>query len=206
MVGVYFQGGMEVKIEVIGRQTLILMDNREYDGGRFDLLLTDPPYGIGISSNPVRQAHDKKSWDNEAPNISRFIDQCDESIVWGGNYFDLPPSRGFIIWDKVQPQSFSLAMCEYAWRSKDCNAKIYKKRVVGCEKLHPTQKPVDLMQYCLIEAGLPKTVFDPFMGSGTTLVACEKENISGTGIEVDPQYFDVACSRVEDATRQGGLL
>jgi len=172
--------------------------------GRFDLLLTDPPYGIGIAKNPVRQAHESESWDNQRVKlelIKSTIEACDEAIIWGGNYYALPPSRKFLVWDKHQPENFSLAMCEQAWCSRDGNAKLYSKRVVGYEKLHPTQKPVDLLRWCLRQSQDAKTVLDPFMGSGTTLVAAKLDGRHAVGIEISEKYCEIAANRL----RQGVL-
>lgn len=86
--------------------------------GKFDLLLTDPPYGIGIAANPVRQKHVKMDWDSSVPVegiLELFISVCEKSIVWGGNYFALPAHQCFLAWDKMQPEDFSLAMLEQAW-------------------------------------------------------------------------------------------
>ena len=197
--------------EVIGNQTLILGDCLEVMPtlGRFDACLTDPPYGIGIADNPVRQKHARKNWDAVAAgldHIDALRQMTGEQIIWGGNYFILPPSRGFLVWDKKQPQNFSLAMCEQAWWSRDANAKVYSRSVIGYEKDHPTQKPVDLMEWCLGFLPDAKTILDPFMGSGTTLVACQRMGRAGTGIELDPEYFDIACRRVDEAARQPDLL
>lgn len=126
-------------------------------------------------------------------------------IVWGGNYFDLPPSQCFLVWDKVQPEEFSLAMCEYAWTNLKGPAKMFKKRVVGYEKQHPTQKPVELMTWCIKRAGFPKSIIDPFMGSGTTGVAAAMLGSKFVGIEIDRQYFDIACKRIEQAYSQRTL-
>jgi len=172
-------------------------------------ILTDPPYGIGIAANPVRQKHAKKDWDAfraTDEHIRAMLQFSDEQIIWGGNYFDLPPSRGFLVWDKKQPQDFSLAMCEQAWWSRNTNAKIFSKSVLGYDKQHPTQKPVALMEWCLGFLPDAETVLDPFMGSGTTLVACAKLGRKGIGIELDPDYFDIACRRVEEAYRQPDLF
>lgn len=197
--------------EYIGGQRLILGDCMEVmkELGRVDAVVTDPPYGIGISSNPVRQKHTKKNWDASAPvqeSIDAMLDISDEQIIWGGNYFSLRPSRGFFIWDKKQPENFSLAMCEYAWFSKDHNAKIFTKSVLSYDKQHPTQKPVALMEWCLGFLPDAKSILDPFMGSGTTLVACQRLGRNGIGIELDPEYFDIACRRVEEATRQADMF
>jgi site-specific DNA-methyltransferase (adenine-specific)/modification methylase len=197
--------------EIIGNCTLYLGDCRDIlpTLGKVDAVVTDPPYGINIAANPVRQAHAKKTWDDAAPCadlIKNVVDAGSEAIIWGGNYFNLPPSRGFLVWDKVQPEDFSLAMCEQAWWSKDTNAKLYRRRVVGYEKHHPTQKPVELMQWCLSHVSGAQTILDPFMGSGTTGVACVKMNRSFIGIELDPDYFEIACQRIRDAYAQPDMF
>jgi len=200
-----------IREERIGNQRLILGDCLTIMPtlGRFDACLTDPPYGIGIADNPVRQKHARKDWDAAAVGLEhlqalRAI--TSEQIIWGGNYFILPPSRGFLVWDKKQPENFSLAMCEQAWWSRDTNAKVFSKSVLGYDKQHPTQKPVALMEWCLGFLPDAKTILDPFMGSGTTLVACQRMGRHGTGIELDPDYFDIACRRVDEAARQPDLL
>lgn len=175
-----------------------------------DAVITDPPYGIGIAANPVRQKHQKMEWDN-APPPSALLDMVREAadiqIIWGGNYFDLPPSQGFFIWDKVQPENFSLAMCEQAWTNMAKPAKMFKRHVVSFEKNHPTQKPVELMEWCILQLpGHAKLILDPFMGTGTTGVAAVHLGRHFTGIEIEPQYFDIACRRVERATRQGDMF
>ena len=168
--------------------------------GRFDLLLTDPPYGIGIAANPVRQAHSKQCWDDKPVSLDLLlacIAACENSIVWGGNYFNLPPSRKFLVWDKQQPENFSLAMCEQAWCSFDGNAKLYARRVVGYHKQHPTQKPVELMRWCFAQVHTPvKTILDPFAGSGTTLLAAKLEGRKAVGIEISEEYCEIAANRL----------
>ena len=197
--------------EIIGGQTLLLGDCLAVMPllGRFDAVVTDPPYGIGIANNPVRQKHQRKEWD-AAPagsdHIAAIRAISDEQIIWGGNYFNLPPSRGFLIWDKKQPENFSLDMCELAWWSRDHNAKVFSKSVLGYDKSHPTQKPVALMEWCLGFLPNAQTILDPFMGSGTTLVACQRMGRAGTGIELDPEYFDIACKRVELAASQPDMF
>lgn len=202
---------MIVREERIGDCRLILGDCLQVMPllGRVDACVTDPPYGIGIASNPVRQRHSKKDWDACAVGSAHL--DCiraltAEQIIWGGNYFDLPPSRGFLVWDKKQPENFSLAMCEQAWWSKDTNAKVFTKSVLGYDKRHPTQKPVALMEWCLGFLPDAETILDPFMGSGTTLVACAKLGRKGIGIELDSEYFDIACKRVDEAYRQPDLF
>lgn len=194
----------------IGNARLLLGDARLIAPGLNGVkaVLTDPPYGIGIAANPVRQKHAKKDWDASAPDRDLFDmlrRVSDQQIIWGGNYFDLPPSQCFLVWDKVQPQDFSLAMCEQAWASFPSPAKLYRRRVVGYEKHHPTQKPVELMEWCLqfFADGL---VLDPFMGSGTTGVACAKQERAFIGIEIDEDYFEVACARIRKAYAQPDIF
>lgn len=177
--------------------------------GKVDAVVTDPPYGIGIASNQVRQKHSKKDWD--ASSVGSAHLDCIrlvslEQIIWGGNYFNLPPSRGFLVWDKKQPEKFSLAMCEQAWWSRDTNAKVFSKSVLGYDKKHPTQKPVALMEWCLGFLPAAQTILDPFMGSGTTGVACVNFGRSFIGIERDPDYFDICVERITKAHQQGDLF
>lgn len=169
---------------------------------KFDLLLTDPPYGIGIAANPVRQRHAKSDWDNQRPEdavIDMATKSAEYAIVWGGNYFALKPSRKFLIWDKKQPEDFSLAMVEFAWCSWDGNAKLFSSKVNGSyTKCHPTQKPEDLMRWCMKQ--VPKafeTILDPFMGSGTTLVAAKREGRRAVGIELEERYCEAAVKRLQ---------
>ena len=198
-------------VRVIGDATLYLGDCRDIlpTLPRVDAVITDPPYGIGIAANPVRQAHEKLDWDNSTPEKS-LLAQClalgDLQIVWGGNYFDLPPSQCFYIWDKQQPENFSLAMCEMAWTNKKSPAKIYRQSVLSYRKEHPTQKPVELMAWCIEQAGNPETILDPFMGSGTTGVAATQMGRKFIGIEREPKYFDIACERIKRAYAQGTLF
>ena len=97
-------------------------------------------------------------------------------------------------------------MCEQAWWSRDTNAKVFSKSVLGYDKQHPTQKPVALMEWCLGFLPDAKTILDPFMGSGTTLVACQRMGRHGTGIELDEEYWRIACERVHQAWKQPDLL
>tara|TARA_R110000868_G_scaffold103568_1_gene285150 strand:+ start:256 stop:873 length:618 start_codon:yes stop_codon:yes gene_type:complete len=197
----------KTKIETIGNATLYLGDCLEIlpTLPKVDAVITDPPYGIGIAANPVRQKHEKMAWDN-APANSAQIEACKAAapiqIIWGGNYFGLPPSQCFLIWDKVQPEDFSLAMCEFAWTNMSKPAKLFKRHVVSYEKEHPTAKPVELMRWCIDRAGNPEIILDPFMGSGTTGVACMNLGKKFIGIEIEPKYFDIACRRIDDAQRQ----
>ena len=201
-----------MRIETIGNATLYLGDCRDIlpTLPKVDAVITDPPYGIGIASNPVRQMHEKLDWDAAAPDdsvLDAIVDAGAVAVVWGGNYFNLPPSQCFFVWDKVQPQDFSLAMCEQAWTNKKGPAKLYRQSVLSYRKEHPTQKPVELMKWCIAQCtDNPQTILDPFMGSGTTGVAAVQMGRKFIGIEREPSYFDIACRRIEDAQRQGRLF
>ena len=194
---------------ILGNHRLLCGDStnpqhleRLMDGATAGLLLTDPPYGINISANPVRQKHQKKNWDAEPIDDSTlaYLNQlAPASIIWGGNYFGLPPAQCFYVWDKKQPENFSLAMCELAWTNIPGPAKMFRLSVTSYKKDHPTQKPVELLEWCLAKAdGL---VLDPFGGSGSTLIACEKTSRHARLMELDPAYCDVIVKRWEEFTR-----
>lgn len=166
---------------------------------KVDLVLTDPPYGIGIASNPFRQKHEKMDWDEMPPGkdlIRSVIQKGEYTIIWGGNYFDLPPTQRFLIWDKEQPEAFSSSMCEMAWTNLIGPAKMFRKRVVQIQKYHPTTKPFELMGWCIGLAGNPQTILDPFMGSGTTLRAAKDLGRKAIGIEIEEKYCEIAAKRL----------
>lgn len=195
------------RVEQIGSATLYLGDCSEIlpDLPKVDAVITDPPYGIGIAANPVRQMHKKLDWDAAPPetdDIKKLLDISDEQVIWGGNYFDLPPSQCFLVWDKVQPENFSLAMCEQAWASMKKPAKLFRMAAFSYRKEHPTQKPVELMAWCIKQTGNPETILDPYMGSGTTGVAAVQLGRSFIGIEREPAYFDIAVQRIKQAYAQ----
>ena len=198
-------------IEKIGNTTLYLGDCLEIlpTLNKIDAVVTDPPYGIGISLNPIRQKHEKMNWDNKTPNkelINIIIEKSKNVIIWGGNYYDLPPSQGFFIWDKLQPENFSLSMIEMAWTNIKTPAKMFRQSVTSYLKEHPTQKPVNLMEWCISYCKESQIILDPFMGSGTTGVACANMNKEFIGIEKELKYFDIACKRIENAYRQEKLF
>ena len=178
---------------------------RQVPDNYFDLVLTDPPYGIGFSSNPVRGSHEKKDWDSATPNNDVFNEIfriSKNQIIWGGNYFDLPPTKGFVIWDKDQPLEFTLAMYEYAWTSFDKPAKglKYPVRLIGGDKFHPTMKPIELMNFCLryakVESGCK--IFDPFAGSCTTAVAAESMGLEWCVCELEQDYCKIGQDRLKN--------
>ena len=175
---------------------------------QFSLAIVDPPYGIGIASNSFRQMQEKKEWDNKIPTIEYFAELTRVSknqIIWGGNYFPLPPSQGFLIWDKKQPFNFSSAMCEYAWMSIQSPAKIYQKHVVTAEKnkIHPTQKPVQLYKWILQNyAKEGDTILDTHFGSLSIGIACHDMKFDLTAIELDKDYYEQGKQRLINHQRQ----
>lgn len=184
---------------------------REFPDKYFDLAIVDPPYGIGISSNPVRQLHSKKAWDNSIPNESYFSELFRVSknqIIWGGNYFNLPPTQCFFIWNKLQPYNFSLAMCEFAWSSFNSPAKLFTQSVhLDKGKIHPTQKPLELYMWLL--SGYAKEgdkILDTHLGSGSITIACHDLGFDLTGSELDADYFTAMQERIARHTAQGNLF
>ena len=179
----------------------------------FQLAIVDPPYGIGISSNPVRQKHNKKKWDDEIPRKEYFDELfrvSSNQIVWGGNYFinHLHNTQNFIIWDKKQPFNFSLAMCELAWCSKQMPAKIFKYSVLKEQgKIHPTQKPVALYEWLLINyAKDGDKILDTHLGSGSSRIAAHKLGFEFVGCELDKDYFEAQEKRFKTETMQQSLF
>jgi site-specific DNA-methyltransferase (adenine-specific)/modification methylase len=186
---------------------------------KVDAVVTDPPYGLadkwsgggGRSKSSWRfDPNEAMAWDREAPKIvESFPFLAREVVIWGGNYFALPPSRCWFVWDKKQNDKWTTAQCELAWTSLDKPVRAF--RMAQCEqanegeKLHPTQKPLGLMKWCLkwISGNF---VLDPFIGSGTTGVACASLGRKFIGIEIEPRYFDIACKRIEQAYAQGRLF
>lgn len=189
--------------------------------GKVDAVVTDPPYGIDYGkSGGFNPSHGwgpwraNCEWDRDRPekavfDLMRSISK--HQIIWGGNYFTdlLPPSMHWLLWDKGQ-RDFSLADFEIAWGSQKRAARVIeyaRGKAVRDGKQHPTQKPIDVMVYCIEE--LPKetrTVLDPFMGSGTTGVACVKLGRKFIGIEIDEGYFNIACDRIRKAYAQPDMF
>ena len=203
------------RVEHIGRATLYLGDCRDIlpTLPKVDAVVTDPPYGIGITRSnrlAVSRGMGGKSWDDDTPTpefIAQMVAHGTEAIVWGGNYFKLPETRCVLVWDK-QNDDRDFADLEMAWTNLDAVARIFRMRPMNMDggKVHPTQKPVRLMKWCLAKLGNPTTILDPFMGSGSTGVASVQAGLTFTGIERDPEYFDIACKRIEDAQRQGDFF
>jgi hypothetical protein len=187
--------------------------------GRVDAVVTDPPYGIGrdgqkrtTGGNGGRKEYAFKGWDAsrpEAPIFAAMLDMADEAVIWGGNYFAdlLPPKGKWLVWDKGQRINQSDG--ELAYTTLDGALRIFTQNrvallVEGAQ--HPTQKPLEVMRWSILQLPDAKTICDPFMGSGTTGVAALQLGRKFIGIELDPGYFDIACRRIEEAWRQPRLF
>ena len=173
----------------------------------FALAIADPPYGMDASSSQgagklknrvLNQGH-IKTWDKAPDKV--FFDElrriADNVIIWGGNYFDLPPSRCFICWDKVQPwENFS--QVEFAWTSFDSPAQLFRFDNRTGDKIHPTQKPVELYAYLLRKYAKPgDRIFDPMMGSQSSRIAAYKLGFDYVGCEIDNEYFTKGWERFD---------
>lgn len=183
--------------------------------GSFDAIVTDPPYGIDAGNKSFGKWRTsqmpKDDWDRTAPDLSGLLALELPTIVWGGNYFGLPASRGFLVWDKGAGfKGRDFAECEQAWCSFDANARIFQfdplARGEYRTKLHPTQKPVELMKWCLGFVPEARSILDPYCGSASTGVAAVKLGRRFTGIEIDPSYFDIACRRISAALKEPDLF
>ena len=221
--GAFGCGGaaVSVRIEQIGAATLYLGDCRDVlpTLEPVDAVVTDPPYGIGKDGQTKstglhggRKAYDFKGWDKCRPQeqlLQELACLAPLCVMWGGNYFaDLLPATGeWLVWDKGQRINQSDG--ELAWTSLPGALRIHTLNRValmtdGAE--HPTQKPIEIMVWTLQQIGQADCVLDPFMGSGTTGVACARLGRRFIGIEIDPGYFDIACRRIEAAQRQADLF
>lgn len=181
---------------------------------KVDLVLTDPPYGIGADEAASKNKgkwgwkyHGESQWDRRRPEASTFrliFDAGKNAIIFGGNYFaDLfPPSMGWLVWDKGQ-KDFSCADFEMAWTSYQAAARrIHYPRALALQdgKSHPTQKPLEVIRWALAWAdqrgAKNQTILDPFMGSGTTLVAAKELGRKAIGIEIEEKYCEIAAKRL----------
>jgi len=212
---------------IIGDCTLYLGDCREIlpTLPKVDAVVTDPPYGIGYVNNSKHVGGGWKerrecTWDSVrvSPEVFRVILRAATvSVVWGGNYYTdiLPPTMQWFIWDKCN-DGFSLSDFEMAWSSQHKASRIFRYArgnesgfaPLGSDwpNAHPTQKPLGVMRWTLERLPLKVSILDPFMGSGTTGVACVNLGRKFIGIEIEPRYFDIACKRIDAATRQGRLF
>ena len=198
----------------IGDCRLILGDCRDVlpTLPKHDLLLTDPPYGLGKRMQggtwgSAQKYKDLVVWDERPDDglMMYLVSASKNSVIWGGNYFSFPPSRCWIVWDK-QNAVPTMADCEMAWTNFDANTKRISLPVGSHASGHPSEKPVRLMEWSLRAANAVGNVLDPFMGSGTTGVACARMGLQFTGVERDRQYFDIACERIDNAYRQAPMV
>ena len=184
---------------------------KEYPDKFFDLAIVDPPYGIGEKFKGGKSGKMQfneivnKGWD-EVPSKEYFDELFRVSkrqIIWGGNYFDLPPTRCFIVWDKLISEDFSLAMAELAWASFDKLTKIIRMPTPKNGKIHPTQKPIALYKWLLANyAKEGDIILDTHVGSASSLIACEDMGFEYVGFELDKDYYEAACKRLEEFRSQ----
>ena len=212
--------------EVIGDATLYLGDCLEIlqTLDRVDAVITDPPYGIGEAAGKnasrsnlaVAKDFGNDSWD-DAP-ISDELMQMVRSagkwcVIFGGNYYAMPAAKCWLVWDKENGLS-DFADCELAWTNLPKAVRRIRYMWNGMLRAngeargdHPTQKPIGVMEWIISHVPEPNhVILDPFMGSGTTGVACARTGRAFIGIEIEPKYFDIACERIENAQRQVRLF
>jgi DNA modification methylase len=214
------------KVELIQGDCLEYM--RTMAAGSVGCVVTDPPYGIGENRKAVMSRgtsseiykrggvidYGEFTWDSQpatAEQISELRRVSKQQVIFGGNYFVLPPSSSWIVWDKQNSGDF--ADCELAWTSHKKAIRKFTWLWNGMikehpeQRYHPTQKPLALMKWVLENYTQPgDTIFDPFMGSGTTGVACVQTGRNFIGCEIDPGYFAIAKRRIEIAQMQPNLF
>jgi DNA modification methylase len=210
--------------------------------GKVDAVITDPPYGIGEADgkNKTRGSAggankwkgsrnttgvgvastdfgDPLEWDSAPPSaelIAAVLSAGEHAVLFGGNYFPLPPSSCWLVWDKVNGTT-DFADCELAWTNLPKAVRLLRWMWNGMlqqdmankeERVHPTQKPAAVMKWCIEQVGQAETILDPFMGSGTTGVAAVQLGRKFIGIEREPKYFEIACRRIEQAYAQRPLF
>lgn len=195
---------------------LLNIDCMEYMAGlpdkAFDLAIVDPPYGISVNMNMgrrkgKRKRHEDKDWDDCIPTADYFIELMRVSknqIIWGGNYFPLPQSKCFIVWDKGETMyGRDFAECEYAWGSFNKSARIFKHTPNQVDRIHPTQKPVKLYKWLLHHFANPTDkILDTHLGSGSSAIAAHEWGGVFVGCELDRDYYAAACKRFKEQTAQ----
>lgn len=221
----------EGRCERIGRATLYLGDCRDIlpTLGKVDAVVTDPPYGInhrrGRSVSRTKGRHGgavaslgfSGMLGDDQPFDPRYLPDVPR-VLWGANHYSasIPSAQGrWLVWDKIEHGgSGDFSQAEIAWCSERGSTQMFRHMWMGVQRasevgqvrLHPTQKPIALMAWCLGFVPDARTILDPFMGSGTTGVAAVQMGRDFIGIEREPAYFDIACRRIEDAQRQGSLF
>ena len=195
---------------ILGEHRLLCGDSTKAEdveklmnGEKAVALVTDPPYGINANNQTLgkgkKEFHRGGDWDKTRPEITALLDLASTQIIWGGNYFSdvLSPTNDWLCWHKKN-DGRSYSEFELAWTNLGKNCRLLSHHWGGENKLHPTMKPVAVMEWCIdmIEG----TILDPFLGSGSTLIAAEKTNRKCYGMELDPKYCDVIVKRWEDFT------
>ena len=177
---------------------------KEFPDKYFDLAIVDPPYGINIEkSRRLKKYNTEKVWDNKIPSDDYFKELfrvTKNQVIWGGNYFDLPPTKCFLIWDKKQPQDISFASCEFAWTSFDTVAKTFYYSPMNDKdtRIHTTQKPVALYEWILRRyANDGDIILDTHVGSASSLIACYNTNHKFVGFELDKYYYELSKKRLD---------
>jgi len=190
-----------------------------YPDKHFDLAIVDPPYGISDFSPDAWHGRGKlrdrafkrlnSTFDKIKPNKEYFMELFRVSknqIIFGGNYFELPPTRGIIFWDKMQPWK-NFSQFEYAWSSFNVPAKKIELTSAASEKIHPTQKPIALYKWLLLNYAKPgDLILDTHVGSASSLIACEELGFDYVGCELDADYYRAACERIEKYRSQPQLF
>jgi site-specific DNA-methyltransferase (adenine-specific) len=182
-----------------------------YADKHFDLAIVDPPSGISITTmnmggrKTIRP--DERQWDNKIPEPSYFIELfriSKNQIIFQGNYYTLPPCRCFIIWDKGEMMyGRDFAECEFAWTSFDRSSRIYKQNPVQLDRIHPTQKPVELYEWILLNFAKPgDKIVDTHFGSGSLGIACHNLGFDLVAFETDKEYYDLSKKRIANHIKQ----
>lgn len=215
-------------LQAVPSNEVYLMDciegMKHYPDKWFDLAIVDPPYGLdlanmnmGIGKSPKaskiqNRKWKPKDWDMSVPQMEYFIELFRVSknqIIWGGNYFDLPPCKHYLIWDKEIPAGLSFADCEMAWTSFGKAPRIfrYSAYLDKQSKFHPTQKPIALYDYIFVnyaEAGMK--VLDTHLGSQSSRISANKYQLNFVGFETDEEYFNKGNKRYDDFVSQTRLF
>lgn len=193
---------------------------RDFPDKFFNLSIVDPPYGIGATGGTGKYGRlkfegKKECWDSATPNQEYFAELrrvSQQQIIWGGNYFDLPPNRGFIVWHKGAGfKGRDFAECEFAWTSIDCNARVFEYDPLAKNaykgKIHPTQKPVALYKWLLTNYARPgDKILDTHLGSGSSRIAAWDMGFDFWGYELDKDYFEAMEARFKAHTAKPALF
>ena len=201
-------------MQITNEDNMALM--ARYPDNYFDLAIVDPPYGLDLANMNMGAGKSKKAskiqnrkwvakdWDKSVPSTEYFVELFRVSkcqIIWGGNYFELPPCKNYVIWDKQMPQGLSFADCEMAWTSFDKAPKIFRHSAYldKANKMHPTQKPIKLYKWLLMNYAKPNdNILDTHLGSGSIAIACHDLGFDLTACELDTDYFNSALKRLEN--------